>query len=36
MLGRHLRCSIHTGTFCRYDPERPITWVVRGAPTKTV
>ncbi len=25
-LGEHLRRSVRTGTFCRYDPERPVTW----------
>ncbi|MCE0765670.1 hypothetical protein LWC35_22590, partial [Pseudonocardia kujensis] len=25
-LGRHLRASVHTGTFCRYDPEHAVTW----------
>ncbi|WP_435103549.1 hypothetical protein [Arhodomonas sp. AD133] len=25
-LGRHLRNSIRTGTFCTYRPERPVQW----------
>jgi hypothetical protein len=25
-LGRHLRNSVRTGTFCSYQPERPTTW----------
>lgn len=25
-LGAHLRHSVRTGTFCRYDPEQPVTW----------
>lgn len=25
-LGRHLRASIRTGTFCSYAPEVPVTW----------
>jgi hypothetical protein len=25
-LGRHLRASVHTGTFCRYDPEHAVPW----------
>ncbi|QYG93256.1 hypothetical protein HC251_13025 [Iamia sp. SCSIO 61187] len=25
-LGRHLRASIRTGTFCAYAPEEPVTW----------
>jgi hypothetical protein len=25
-LGRHLRNSVHTGTFCSYRPERPTAW----------
>ena len=29
-LGRHLRVSIHTGTFCRYDPESRTRWDVSG------
>lgn len=27
-LGRHLRHSIRTGTFCSYEPEVPVTWEV--------
>jgi hypothetical protein len=25
-LGRHLRVSVRTGTFCRYDPDRTVRW----------
>jgi hypothetical protein len=25
-LGRHLSRSVRTGTFCRYDPDRPVRW----------
>lgn len=25
-LGRHLRRSVHTGTFCVYEPEEPVAW----------
>lgn len=25
-LGRHLENSIRTGTYCSYQPERPVTW----------
>lgn len=25
-LGRHLQASIHTGTWCRYEPEHAIAW----------
>jgi tetratricopeptide (TPR) repeat protein len=25
-LGRHLRHSVRTGTFCSYEPEMPTTW----------
>lgn len=25
-LGAHLARSVRTGTFCRYDPERPVDW----------
>jgi predicted ATPase len=28
-LGRHLRASIRTGTFCSYQPERAVAWEVR-------
>ncbi len=24
--GRHLRASVHTGTFCRYEPEQDVRW----------
>jgi hypothetical protein len=27
-LGRHLRASVRTGTFCSYSPERPQAWEV--------
>ena len=27
-LGRHLEHSIHTGRFCSYQPDPPITWDV--------
>ncbi|HWC39632.1 MAG TPA: AAA family ATPase [Acidimicrobiales bacterium] len=25
-LGRHLTNAVHTGTYCSYQPEQPITW----------
>src|SRR5262249_25614436 len=25
-LARHLENAIHTGTFCRYQPDRPLRW----------
>ena len=25
-LARHLRSSVRTGTFCSYEPERPVEW----------
>jgi hypothetical protein len=25
-LGRHLRVSVRTGTFCRYEPDRLVRW----------
>jgi hypothetical protein len=25
-LGRHLDVSVRTGTFCSYEPERPVDW----------
>jgi hypothetical protein len=25
-LGRHLRVSVRTGTFCRYEPDRTVRW----------
>jgi hypothetical protein len=25
-LGRHLRVSVRTGTFCRYEPDRAVRW----------
>jgi hypothetical protein len=24
--GRHLRASVHTGVFCRYEPEHAVRW----------
>jgi hypothetical protein len=27
-LGRHLRVSVRTGTFCRYDPDRTVRWLL--------
>jgi tetratricopeptide (TPR) repeat protein len=32
-LGRELATTVHTGTFCRYepDPRRPVAWTVHGA-----
>jgi hypothetical protein len=27
-LGRHLENAVHTGTFCLYQPERPVDWHV--------
>jgi len=27
-LGRHLRNSVSTGTFCMYRPERPLAWEI--------
>jgi hypothetical protein len=31
-LGRELATTVHTGTFCRYepDPRRPVAWDVHG------
>ena len=29
-LGRHLRTSIRTGTFCSYQPERTVAWEARA------
>lgn len=26
LLGRHLTASVRTGTFCSYNPERPMDW----------
>ena len=31
-LGRHLRASVRTGTFCSYEPERPVVWEVVPTP----
>ena len=28
-LGRHLRASVRTGTYCVYAPETPTTWETR-------
>jgi hypothetical protein len=25
-LGRHLRLSVRTGTFCRYEPDAEVRW----------
>jgi hypothetical protein len=30
-LGRHLRTSIRTGTFCSYAPDRTMIWMVWSA-----
>jgi tetratricopeptide (TPR) repeat protein len=27
-LGRHLRHSVRTGTYCAYEPDEPVTWEV--------
>jgi hypothetical protein len=27
-LGRHLRVSVRTGTFCRYQPDREVRWTL--------
>jgi AAA ATPase domain len=32
-LGRHLSESIHTGTFCVYDPPAPVEWETGGRPS---
>lgn len=29
-LGRHLHNAVHTGTLCRYTPDRPSAWVCSG------
>ena len=29
-LGRHLRASVRTGTFCRYEPDRAVRWQLRA------
>jgi hypothetical protein len=29
-LGRHLRQSVRTGTFCVYHPDPPVDWHVRA------
>jgi class 3 adenylate cyclase len=36
-LGRHLRRSLRTGTFCVYDPAEPTSWelIRRDAPTRS-
>ncbi len=31
-LGRHLRVSLKTGTFCRYEPDREVQWQLRADP----
>jgi hypothetical protein len=28
VVGRHLRTSIRTGTFCSYEPESPVRWAL--------
>jgi hypothetical protein len=25
-LARHLSNAVHTGTFCSYQPEEPVSW----------
>ena len=27
-LARHFENAIHTGTFCSYQPDRPLRWVM--------
>jgi hypothetical protein len=27
-VGRHLRTCIRTGTFCSYEPDRPVRWAL--------
>lgn len=27
-LGRHLEHSVQTGVFCRYSPEKPVSWIL--------
>ena len=27
-LWRHLNAAVHTGTFCSYRPERPVSWIL--------
>jgi hypothetical protein len=27
-IGRHLRTCVRTGTFCSYEPDRPVRWVL--------
>jgi hypothetical protein len=34
-LGRHLRRSVRTGTFCVYDPDPDVVWEL-GRPSHTV
>jgi hypothetical protein len=29
VLGRHLTASVHTGTWCRYDPPEPVVWTIK-------
>ena len=26
LLARHFEHSIHTGTFCSYEPDEPVEW----------
>ncbi len=33
-LGRHLRISVRTGTFCRYEPAQDTRWDVHSASTR--
>lgn len=35
-LGRHLANSLRTGTFCSYQPERPVHWKLTGEPAARV
>ena len=32
-LGRHLRNSVRTGTFCCYAPERDVRWTTESPPS---
>ncbi|HEU5001524.1 MAG TPA: AAA family ATPase [Actinomycetota bacterium] len=34
-LGRHLRHSVKTGAWCRYDPEEPVAWTVTAVKAAT-
>jgi hypothetical protein len=31
VLGDHLDNAVHTGAFCSYGPEQPVSWKVSGA-----